>query len=407
MPVRYLIILTPIIASMTICAFGFANKKHSTVIADHMSKCCDEERKKNDPISSPDFRDLEYGMKKWLDSKKECNNHCKDIIIKGLRGSKTIDSFNDFTAILLKRRKITPEFAEELNLLLLKLIQSPSFEIKLNQRAGSEKGISIPIAKCHGLSLSQENLGEIFRLANEYTVNTQYAIQNTSVKIDNRMVHRPNHNGTHSIRQVRYVEALFDLIATEGKEEVKEIFAQLTDQEKINIKLAAFFLRAGRVDESSHYDLQPDDYYTRSAMIYRAYAKQFGLDQEMIEWTQRLIIDSCKPIYLCQEATKNEKSRFVYNVFTTVHELDLVRCFNAKSIIRNVEGTKDRLPELLEKPCNAHVTKLYQFSRDVCAATGARRCVDNYLGNGKLFADCSLDGNLCLEAVRKVEFPLW
>ena len=62
------------------------------------------------------------------------------------------------------------------------------------------------------------------------------------------MVHRPNHNGTHSARQERYLEALFDIVEKKGSLTAQTELGKLSAQEKLNLKLGAYFLRAGRVD---------------------------------------------------------------------------------------------------------------------------------------------------------------
>lgn len=280
-----------------------------------------------------------------------------------------------------------------------KSVQSPSFLIEGNSRAGREDvEIVIPIAKCSHLSLTESNLKDIFKLANQYTLNTPYAVENTSKRIGGKMVHRPNHNGTHSARQVGYLEAMFDLIENKGLPQAQQQLNQLTLDEKLNLKLAAYFLRAGRVDESSHKKPPTDDYYTRSALIYEAYAKQLGVDSAQIEWIKKLIIDSCKPMSLCQEVNKNEKSKFAYDLLTTAHELDLVRCFDENKILQNMQGTQKRLAGLITDP-DIHVKRLYDFAKTLCEATGCSRKVDNHPGNQPLFALCSTNGDVCWQAI--------
>lgn len=49
--------------------------------------------------------------------------------------------------------------------------------------------------------------------------------------------------------------------------------------------------------------------------------------------------------------------------------------------------------------------KLYGFAKEVSKATGRSRKVDGYKGNADLFANCSVDGNFCLQWVRAVSMP--
>ena len=111
----------------------------------------------------------------------------------------------------------------------------------------SEK-IDIPIALFekaleNPLELKEENLTRIFDIINKYTLNIPYPCFKLSSRyfgsIFNMVyVHRPNHNGTHSARQVRYLEALFQLFENKS-DAVKEVFQNnisLTSEEKLNLK---------------------------------------------------------------------------------------------------------------------------------------------------------------------------
>jgi hypothetical protein len=285
-------------------------------------------------------------------------------------------------------------------------VESGYFFINGNPRNGNNKEITIPIAYCSHIPLNQENLIELFHLINHYTINTQYPCDELSPIIDGKIVHRPNHNGTHSLRQVRLIEALFDLIEQEGTEEGRNHLAILTEDEKLNIMMAAFFLRAGRVDESSHKDPLPDDYNTRSALIYEAYAEQLKVDPELREWIRNLIIDSCKPLELCIEANKNSKSLFVYSLLTTAHECDLVRCFDKYTVEKNKWGAIYRMYAYTTDP-TSHVEILFDWAIQLCKATGNRIVLIGDYGNSKLFAESSLDGKICWENLQQVKNPDW
>ncbi|MBA2368530.1 MAG: hypothetical protein H0V82_05855 [Candidatus Protochlamydia sp.] len=284
--------------------------------------------------------------------------------------------------------------------------EKPSFVIEGNKRVGNDSKIWIPIAKIKTLTLKEENLEKIFSLANQFTLNTPYPIIYDSRWIDGHLIHRPNHNGTHSARQARSLEALFDLIEKKGVPAAQKNLKNLSAYEKINLKLAAYFLRAGRVDETSHKTSPADDYYTRSALIYEAYAKQLGVSSALIEWTKAIIVDSCKPIQLCRKANADPKSQFAYDLLTTVHEIDLVRCFAASRIADTAEKTKIRLSKLIHRS-EKNGDLLYEFAKTLCAVTGSSRTVDGYKGNAKLFADCSINGNICWRKVHKTPFPEW
>jgi hypothetical protein len=333
--------------------------------------------------------------------------HVQNQIIKAVNESSNSDEFRTRLSKMRNNGIIGEDVENIIYKKVTTLERSDHLHIAGNSRSGHESvEIHIPIAKVGDLKLTEGNLEKIFKRANEHTLNKRYAIKNYICKVGKAIIHRPNHNGTHSARQMRCLEALFDLIEKDGLSSAKTEFKKLTVEEKLNLKLAAYFLRAGRVDESSHKDPQPDDYYTRSASIYGAYASQLGVKPEVIEWTKKLIIDSCKPMKLCVEANKSDKSRFAYQLLTIVHELDLVRCFDKKHIKTNAKSTEKQLTTLVNN-AGKRVTQLYDYSKKLCAATGCSRAVDNNKGNRKLFAECSLNGDVCLQKIRAEAIPVW
>ncbi len=202
------------------------------------------------------------------------------------------------------------------------------------------------------------------------------------------------------------MEAMLDLIGNQGTNEAKDCLNSLTDLDKTNLKLAAYFLRAGRVDESSHKESSPDDYNTRSALIYESYARELKINSETIDWTKKLIIDSCKPKKFCKEAFQNEKSTFVYTLLTSVHELDLIRCFDKWKISEIEKSVTSSMENFVLNP-KEQVKKLFQFSKDLCKATGVSRVSDGHRGDSKTFADCSVDGEFCWNEASKVKLHSW
>ena len=252
--------------------------------------------------------------------------------------------------------------------------------IELNKRNGCQDNIFITVG-AFNLEFTEENLEDIFDLINKFTTSSPYPDMPNKFNIfwtlpDNRIIHRPNHNVTHAARQSRYMELIFDLIETKGSDKSKEILKNLSKEEKINIKLAAFLLRSGRVDESSHKDDNPDDYYTRSAMIYDYYATILNVDPQTKKWISNLIIDSCKPRDLCKEAFTNDKSSLVYQMLSIVHEIDLVRCFGKdymKEYTKRDGYTHEHLKELLidDESAFLEIKNLYNFAISACQATGS------------------------------------
>ncbi|HET6347101.1 MAG TPA: SidE phosphodiesterase domain-containing protein, partial [Myxococcota bacterium] len=289
------------------------------------------------------------------------------------------------------------------------------FMIAAVPRAGFAGRITVPIAECehlrpeNGALLTEEGLAALFALANRHTLNKPYPVQRRHLRIDGAVIYRPNHNGTHSARQVRFIEALLDLLAKQGTAEIAQVVAGLTPEELQSAKLAAYFLRAGRVDESSHKEPWPDDYYTRSAQIYEAYARQVGVDAETLAWTFELIVNSCKPD---KAGDGSPKTQLLHALLTTAHELDLVRCFSAHGQERITRSTVERLQPLLvgqDEASAVDVTaQLYGFATRLCLATGSRiRIRGDACTDSALYAACSLDGRHCWEVVCAEPLPVW
>jgi|GEM_PF-6546449 len=275
---------------------------------------------------------------------------------------------------------------------------------------GQELTVLIPQFK--DLTLTEENLARIFQLANHFTLNVNYPCLNERGRNGwgdallnyGLPIYRPNHNGTHSARQVRYLEALFDFIEKCGSEKSKEELVRLTADEKINLKLAAYFLRAGRVDESSHKSKMPDDYYRRSAIIYREYAKSLGVAEETIQWVEKLINNSCKPKGVRDPSIDSvAKNMLGWKMLTLVHEIDLLRCYERAS-----QEIKNGLNEFVSGSVNDNVfNKWLKFAGMIRKKTGVQRANTPKGRYSQLFAQCSVNGLLCWQQVRSVSIPEW
>lgn len=346
-------------------------------------------------------RRLTNAMRKFPD---QYEPGCREPILEAAKNCRTVEAFRAEMQKLVDQGLITPRSQDFLIDGFDDQIRSPRFMIEGIARPGNPMEILIPIAKCDDLTLTEESLPEIFKRANTHTLNVQYPCINTSQKYDGRMVHRPNHNGTHSARQFRYVEVLFDLIEKKGTDEAKEQLHQFSPEEMLNLKLAAFFLRAGRVDESNFKQKPPDTYKERSAQVYRAYAEQLGVDPAIIDWAAALIHDSCRPIDICIEANKNPKSRFAYDLLTSAHEMDLVRCF--RDVNRQKEDVFHHLESYVPSARN-QVETLFDYSINLCQSTGIYVHCINRRANDRQFADCSLDGEHCYNVVKGQSIPQW
>ncbi|NGX59678.1 MAG: hypothetical protein KR126chlam3_00834, partial [Chlamydiae bacterium] len=284
-------------------------------------------------------------------------------------------------------------------------INQPPNLITVNPRPASPIEVTVPIAVIpKSMTLEPENFEQIFALINHYTVNTPYTHHNNSKEITGQIVHRENHNGTHSAKQARLLEALFVLMEKAGP-------SALTQEERMHLFLAAYLLRAGRVDETDFRDQHPDDFYTRSALIYEAYAKQFSNNEELIGWVKKLIFNSVKPIGVREKDIDSDpKNRLGFELLSTAHELDLIRCFIRSTIETETKPSlrtrlEALLPKTSEKEREAYLEQLMEFSKDLCAATGCWSVYDGASGDDVLFARCSTDGAYCWDQVQSVEIP--
>ena len=285
---------------------------------------------------------------------------------------------------------------------------SSSFTIQGNPSHGKGSTIPLQIGTVNVGTLTDANFGAVAKIANQYTLNQPYASAPADYFIYKvHTVYRPNHNGSHSARQARTLEALFALVEKEGDASVQSVYRSLSAEEKMHLKLGAYFLRAGRSDESSHKMLNPDDYYTRSAMIYEAYAQQLGATPATIAWVKKLIINSCKPKGVRDpDIDTDPKNKFGYECFTVVHGLDLIRCFGKTSYGNSLAHVKNELDHyFLKKPALKADQTLFDFAKKLCEATGSHRTYDGAKGNTDLFARCGVDGDFCWQQVQSVKLP--
>lgn len=269
--------------------------------------------------------------------------------------------------------------------------------------------ILIDIGDTKGLKLTENNLSEIFSVINEFTINKPYS-HDPSQKLDsgNKIIFRPGHNGVHSARQARYVEVLFDMVLSQSPEPVKQIMRSLSEEEKLNLKLGAFLLRAGRAGEFNHLE---DDYIARSTMIYEAYARQLGVNPSTLQWMRKILINNSKPKATADaEVLSDPKASFCLDLLNIAHQIDLVRCFDPVRIQLHVKDINAGLGRLIPDPNvqTAVQEKLLQFAINACLATGDRVSYKNKPNfNLQKFELYSFDGKQCWKQVKQVAVPNW
>jgi hypothetical protein len=276
----------------------------------------------------------------------------------------------------------------------MKELTPDTFEIiQGNPAHRSDQTIPIAIGNVQKIaSLSKKCLGDLFEVIQKITLTPKYPNGST----------RNNHNGTHSARQARMFEILLSSLE---KEAIKDSIPQLTSLEQDHLLLAAYLLRSGRIDESSHKEKNPDDYYTRSAMIYAAYAKQLPSDETTSSFIQKILINSCKPKGIRDPAIDQDKKLlFGWTLLCIVHELDLIRCFSKHDIeTRIIPNIEEQLSIYLpNEKIDLFVQQLMESSKNLCEATGCFRFYDYHPGNHSRFIECSANGKRCWEVVSSV-----
>ncbi len=154
-------------------------------------------------------------------------------------------------------------------------------------------------------------------------------------------VYHPNHDSTHAIRQWVTAQSLLTSIDALGSGRWKGVVANLTLQEKACIRLVAFCLRIGRLNEDSvHVGSQ---HILRSAEMFEIIASQLGFEDTLVQNISAAMSQG-KP-KLIEEARYNgfsgddneqklDKAKLAREVLNMVHRMDLVRCWNSKRLAK-------------------------------------------------------------------------
>ena len=257
------------------------------------------------------------------------------------------------------------------------------------------------------------DLPKVFNLANRNSINRSYPDLEHDIKFDvngkTYTCHRPNHNGTHSYRQVRYLEILLDLTAKYGRQEAKAFCQSLTEEQMVNFKLATFFLRAGRVDESSNPIIRAGS-SLRSFELYQHYASGMGIDPQIIENTKDLILHSCNPndkLDYKDRSQWNPKA-FLQTLLTLAHEVDLVRCFpnfeqrTKPSLVENLSGW------VLDAKTDANIVaaSLQKFGIEANTLVGQQVAVEKKDYDLPRFFVHSTYGEYCRYRLNKLQFSI-
>lgn len=284
------------------------------------------------------------------------------------------------------------------------------YTIEGNPRPGFPGKIYIPIANVSDLELKKEDLPEIFRRINHTTIDIPYqcaAMRDTAWEWG-LGVPRQNHNGTHASRQVRYLAMLLDLAEAKGQKTSRQIVQSLSEREMLNMQLAAYCYRTGRVDESNSKDKNLDNYLERSIQVYVQYAQQLRLPKEEIDW----MIDILRHKHPDEAAHSQPmtKKQFYSQLFSLMHGLDLVRCYSKTAFDVSIidTGISTFIAAEFSKDIPKYRQQLMHFAKECCKATGNRILYDNQpFHTADLFAKCSREGDTCWKIVSQIPYPDW
>lgn len=292
-----------------------------------------------------------------------------------------------------------------------KITSGQHFQIPLISRkykGGKEVKVRANIGDVRHLEFSSpehaSSLTELFKIANKHTLNVEYPCEADPKWAKAKGIHRPNHNGTHSARQAKVMVELLKVLKILEPDKYK----LYSEEEKLQLVIAAYFLRSGRVDESSHNGGKPDNYYTRSAQIYTAYAEQLqNCSSQVREWIKfHIEISTILAEYRSSRPTTTHKDFLTWNLITICHELDLIRCFG-KTLL-----TKKTFPSLLTHLYNVfpkhNAIKLrnefIKLNTSLLKINGVKSNGGHYSqGNADIFEKCSKEGDYCWQKLLKAQ----
>ena len=290
--------------------------------------------------------------------------------------------------------------------------------------------------------LTKTSLSKFCERVNHHTIDKPYAADPKQIKIINgQKCYRPNHNGTHAARQMRFTEVLIDQIKKNGRSGGNEspAFRYLFGSESKSIKnlaqlkqqlmLAAYFIRAGRVDESGDKS-ENRAILTRSAEIYGKYASQMGVDKKTIDLMKVIIRNSTvsnktrydhkdgvrtalKKILPHKELDdKTEMAISFSQILQTAHIMDLTRDYGIGShqggINPDTAGNGNiHIETLFSKNRDSKkVKQLLNFAVKAQNATGDHGATKKHRNRfSSEFAACSKSGNYCWNILSSTNFP--
>ena len=179
-------------------------------------------------------------------------------------------------------------------------------------------------------------LMELFRCLASELVNRPYKdLPDDNITFGNAIIWRPNHDVSHSIRQVVYIHILREMIRRKGASQYTTL--EFSEEEWAAIQLASFLFRTGRTNEQSSASGLSQN--ANSSALFKAIASRLGFNPRLvadISWciecyaplSSEAIHDIPFEGYTGTDPNiKKRKAMLTNGLLLLAHNSDLVRCF--------------------------------------------------------------------------------
>lgn len=272
-----------------------------------------------------------------------------------------------------------------------------------------DRGATLPsrytfeIPDLTGLSLTNDK-SIIYQAINKHILSQPYHEEKSrQITLNETIVYRPNHNGTHGSRTVQYLDQIWRLIIEKGSPESKKVLEQISSKRE-ELKLAAYMMRSGRVNEAP---LKVDNYYDRSALLFKACADQLDITPENVDWAAQMIQESARNPE--RNFSRRLEDIFTRSLLSIAHECDLVRCYDERNMKREMGLIKTLLSPLLDRGIDTEATiaKLINYGIELCALTGNKLTYPEFIEYQHHFIQCSENHDFCESKLAKAKPPIW
>ncbi len=189
------------------------------------------------------------------------------------------------------------------------------------------------------------------------------------IQLKRGVVHRPNHNIIHTLRSLRYVRYIVDMLLKYGVPSLQSQLISIKNNGKLEsfcqqIELASIFKVAGRNSEIS----RPDSvelytrYRTQSALAFRDFvdsseeARQLFYTVDEIDFYQRKVVE---------DLGNPDNKELPQLILRLAHDLDLQRCRSSEAI-----QTMRRMYDSQYLQSGYTFEPLWQFAKSCISETG-------------------------------------